>query len=290
MFKTPFENPFKLGRYLITGGLAFCIALPLKAEELPTNTPVTWQQAMVQIDELSREEEVKVDNQYIHSYRDKEGLWLNVGGEKISKYAEKYGVSEDEIRAINDLSSTAVYFSRGAYSFVPFSKEYLQGLNAAGISRFRISSRKAEYLWPVQGSRITSRPGNRWGRHHDGVDIAVGMGTMVVAAVDGVVVRTGSEGAYGISVVIQQDETTTGRYGHLTTALVKKGDIVRKGQIIAFSGNTGRSTGPHLHFEVRSLGIILDPEMFLPLFKEYMESAMEFEQQLSVQNKKTTFN
>ena len=271
---------------LLCAGLLTVYSARLSSEPLAQ----TWQQTMGQIHELSLEEEVMVDNQFIHSYRDREGLWLNVGGEAIRKYAEKYGVSEDEIRAINDLASTAVYFSRGTYFFIPFSQHYLTSLKEAGISRFRFVSRKAEYLWPVQGSRITSRPGNRWGRHHDGIDIAVGIGTMVVAAVDGTVTYSGNEGAYGISVVLNHDETTVSRYGHLSVAFVKKGDKVRKGQVIGLSGNTGRSTGPHLHFEVRSLGIVLDPEMFLPLFKDYMESAMEFEQQLNPRNRKASVN
>ncbi|MCS6984552.1 MAG: M23 family metallopeptidase [Leptospiraceae bacterium] len=226
-------------------------------------------------------EEVAVDNQYIQTYGGRQGIWLYLGNDYISKVAEKYQVSEGEIRELNNLSKAAQRFPKADYYFIPFSQNYLGWLESAGIKRFQVTCRRQEYLWPIQGSRITSRLGNRWGRHHDGIDIAAPKGTLVVSAAHGTVQFSGYDGAYGISVVVQhEDETTVSRYGHLSVAFVKKGDIVRKGQVLGLSGNTGRSTGPHLHFEVRSGGMILDPEMFLPLFQDYMESALEFEASL----------
>lgn len=240
-----------------------------------------WQKTMQEIESWAEVEEVEIDNQYIQTYQGKEGLWLYLGTDSIKKWAEKHAVPEIEIRQINRLSLSAERFPKSGYYFIPFSREYLKNLEETGFSRLKVECRRQEYLWPIQGSRITSRIGNRWGRHHDGIDIAAPTGTLVIAAMHGTVISSGYEGAYGISVVIlHEDGTTTSRYGHLSHAFVEKGDVVRKGQVLGLSGNTGRSTGPHLHFEVRSLGVVLDPEMFLPLFQDYVESAMEFEQYL----------
>ena len=108
----------------------------------------------------------------------------------------------------------------------------------------------------------------RWGgTYHRGVDIAADSGSIVLAAQGGVVTKTGSRGGYGIVVSIQHEEGYTTSYAHLSDHLVRTGDQVRKGQIIALSGNSGRSTGPHLHFEVECGSIVLDPEDFLPAFK-----------------------
>lgn len=98
---------------------------------------------------------------------------------------------------------------------------------------------------------LTSVPGSRWGRTHEGVDIGIPSGTNVYAAQAGVVTHAGWEGAYGNSVVIKHTKNITTRYAHNTKVLVKAGDKVGKGQLIAKSGSTGRSTGPHLHFEIR---------------------------------------
>ena len=102
---------------------------------------------------------------------------------------------------------------------------------------------------------VTSAPGGRWGRTHEGVDIGIPSGTNVYAAQAGVVTHAGWEGAYGNSVVIKHTKNITTRYGHNTKVLVKAGDKVGKGQLIAKSGSTGRSTGPHLHFEIRYKGV-----------------------------------
>lgn len=96
---------------------------------------------------------------------------------------------------------------------------------------------------------ITSWSGPRWGRQHEGVDIGVPTGTPVYAVQAGTVTLAGVEGGYGNSVVIAHTDAISTRYGHNSVLLVKAGDKVAKGQMIAKSGNTGRSTGPHLHFE-----------------------------------------
>jgi murein DD-endopeptidase MepM/ murein hydrolase activator NlpD len=100
---------------------------------------------------------------------------------------------------------------------------------------------------------------------HTGVDLIAPAGTPVVAAAGGVVSTVGHVHEYGNIVEIDHDNGLTSRYAHLSKYLVKAGDVVLKGQAIAHVGNTGRTTGPHLHFEVREKGIPLNPNKFLSL-------------------------
>ncbi len=103
---------------------------------------------------------------------------------------------------------------------------------------------------PVQG-RISSRFGMRWGRMHNGIDVAANTGTPIYAADGGKVVFAGWLGAYGYLVRIHHDNEYETYYAHCSQILVKNGQRVAKGEIIARVGSTGRSTGPHLHFEIR---------------------------------------
>lgn len=100
---------------------------------------------------------------------------------------------------------------------------------------------------------------------HTGVDLIAPPGTPVLAAAGGVVSKAGYVPEYGNVVEIDHDNGLTTRYAHLLRSQVKAGDVVMKGQPIALVGSTGRSTGPHLHFEVREKGIPLNPNKFLSL-------------------------
>jgi murein DD-endopeptidase MepM/ murein hydrolase activator NlpD len=107
---------------------------------------------------------------------------------------------------------------------------------------------------------ITGRVSQNWGKsrihyaagRHTGMDFGVAVGTQVRAAANGIVIRVGGEGAYGNTVHIRHPDGTTSVYAHLSRAGVKAGQRVKSGQSIARSGNSGRSTGAHLHFEVRT--------------------------------------
>lgn len=117
---------------------------------------------------------------------------------------------------------------------------------------------------PVAGGTVTSGFKWRWGRLHKGVDIAVPTGTPVMAADDGKVIVSGySKSGYGNYVIINHNNGTKTLYGHNSTLKVSVGDIVEKGQTIAFSGNTGRSTGPHCHFEVIINDNNVDPMKYI---------------------------
>ncbi len=101
---------------------------------------------------------------------------------------------------------------------------------------------------------------------HDGVDIATPAGTSIKAAADGTVVHAGEYNGYGRTVDIDHCGKYTTRYAHLSEYISKKGNSAKKGEEVAVSGNSGRSTGPHLHFEIREggpWGTVLDPESFI---------------------------
>ncbi len=118
---------------------------------------------------------------------------------------------------------------------------------------------------PVDGVRLTSDYGMRWHpvmggrRAHKGVDLAGPTGTPVRATADGVVGRAEWYSSYGLYVALEHGANIETRYGHMSRLNVASGQQVRKGDIIGFIGSTGRSTGPHLHYEVRIAGLAVNP-------------------------------
>jgi murein DD-endopeptidase MepM/ murein hydrolase activator NlpD len=120
----------------------------------------------------------------------------------------------------------------------------------------------AGFIWPVHGV-LTSGFGWRWGRMHEGIDLAVPNGTPVVAAAAGTVIVAGWMGGYGNLVVVDHGGGVATAYGHNTSVTVGVGQQVAQGQLIAYSGSTGHSTGPHVHFEVRINGGAVDPMGYL---------------------------
>jgi murein DD-endopeptidase MepM/ murein hydrolase activator NlpD len=114
---------------------------------------------------------------------------------------------------------------------------------------------RPEAVLPVDGGRLTSGFGSRWGRAHAGIDLAAPMRTPEKAAMDGVVLEAGPASGYGLVVYIQHGNGDVTVYGHMDEILVSAGQVVRAGDTIALLGNRGQSTGPHLHFEVRLGGL-----------------------------------
>jgi murein DD-endopeptidase MepM/ murein hydrolase activator NlpD len=123
-------------------------------------------------------------------------------------------------------------------------------------------------VWPTRGW-VTSDFGSRVDPYtservmHAGIDIAGVHGKEIIAPSDGTVVFAGLEGGYGNVVVIDHGYGIKSRYGHLASIKVKPGERVKRGDLIANMGNTGRSTGPHLHYEVRVNGIAQNPRKFI---------------------------
>lgn len=122
----------------------------------------------------------------------------------------------------------------------------------------------AELLWPIVGP-INSPFGPRWGKFHAGIDIGSPQYQEVVAALDGeVIYADATRGPLGRAVVLQHGNGLRTVYAHLSIVVAHEGDTVRQGQPIGGVGETGRATGPHLHFEVRKNGTALNPEDYLP--------------------------
>ncbi len=123
-------------------------------------------------------------------------------------------------------------------------------------------------IWPAEG-HLTSGFGYRVNPFtgqsilHAGLDIANHVGTPIVAPARGTVISVGWQNAYGNCVVVNHGNSITTRYAHLEKAMVKEGQIVNRGEVIATLGSTGRSTGPHLHYEVRIGGVPVNPLRYI---------------------------
>ena len=125
---------------------------------------------------------------------------------------------------------------------------------------FRISLRN--FCMPTTSRVLTSNFGSRWGRQHKGLDIKVYIGDTIRAAFDGKVRVVRYEGrGYGKYVVIRHDNGLETYYAHMSKQLVEEDQVVRAGDPIGLGGNTGRSTGSHLHFETRLCGVALNPAL-----------------------------
>src|SRR5688572_23050521 len=117
-----------------------------------------------------------------------------------------------------------------------------------------VEAARPKAVLPVDGARLTSGFGGRWGTFHYGIDLAAPMRTPEYAAMDGVVLRAGSASGFGLAVYILHENGDVTVYGHMDEILVEPGQYVEAGETIALLGNRGQSTGPHLHFEVHEGG------------------------------------
>jgi murein DD-endopeptidase MepM/ murein hydrolase activator NlpD len=118
------------------------------------------------------------------------------------------------------------------------------------------------FAWPVSGARLTSSFGQRWNKAHKGIDM-VSSNRSIKAADDGVITFVGQKSGYGNCIIINHKNGYETLYGHLSKINVKKGQVVGKGNSIGVMGNTGRSTGTHLHFEIHKNGSVQNPLKYL---------------------------
>ena len=189
----------------------------------------------------------------------KSGKYVQLSnGETLSSVAEKYQVPQWKLEIANKGRKIA----SGQWVFVPLSRGLLSGTN--NITSDYVAY-NGEFAWPVPSSkRVTSHMGKRWGRKHEGIDIAARVGTSIVAVDDGVVIYSGQGlSGYGNLTVLSHAGGIFTVYAHAKQNFTKKGQNVYKGQVIAQVGMTGRTTGPHLHFEVRHNSKAMNPLDFM---------------------------
>lgn len=205
-------------------------------------------------------------------------------GDTLLKIAQRYGLTMGELLQLNPGLETARLVVGSQIQVVrsaPGRSRMLLGLAPVGsgglswpeLPSFGNDQRptspylrgNSALMWPAQGT-FTSGYGWRWGRMHRGIDIANNVGTPIVAAARGRVSFAGwHEGGYGYFVEITHEDGSRTRYGHNSNLLVREGQQVDQGQVISQMGSTGRSTGPHLHFEVLPPGEgAMNPLQFLP--------------------------
>lgn len=163
-------------------------------------------------------------------------------GESVASISQKFNVKIKTIREDNQLSESS--------SLKIDQKLILRGAKPEFSYQDRLDQK---FMYPIN-TRITSHFGPRWGRVHEGTDFAAPMGSPIRAASSGRVVFSGWANGYGKVVIIEHQKGLRTLYAHNSQLIVRKGESVGKGEVISRSGNTGNSTGPHLHFEVQVNG------------------------------------
>lgn len=178
-------------------------------------------------------------------------------GETLTWIAKKFEVSVEQLIATNSINDKDHLYPGQKLIIVSGADKNakVSSSSSRGLVNLRMDS-------PVVGW-ISSPFGERDGRPHEGVDIAANMGDPIKASMAGEVIYADSRGTYGLTVILDHGDGITTLYAHCSQLLVKKGQRVKQGDKIAKVGNTGRSTGPHLHMEVRSGGIPYDPMVFI---------------------------
>lgn len=202
-----------------------------------------------------------------------EGTFHVVGVETLADIAKRQGVALEDLAEINGLEPDA-RLEPGQVIFVlappPGPTIATPELEPPlppdlGPDEGPPPSTGSPLLWPLREGRMSSIYGRRWGKQHQGIDLAAPIGTPILAAQDGLVLYADDAvKGYGKMVVIQHAGDLLTAYAHTSVLLVRKGDRVRAGQIIARVGQTGHATAPHLHFEVRQGHVPKDPLRFLP--------------------------
>jgi lipoprotein NlpD len=210
------------------------------------------------------------------------GRWYVVQvGETAADIARRAGVPEEDLLEVNGIDDRrAIVPGKTIFVLDPAASVPAPGQGTAGAvasmatdpsaggpaaARVQAPGAPGRLRWPLDAPRLTSAFGRRGGRQHEGIDLDAPTGTPVYAAGDGVVVYSGNlVGGYGNMIVLRHAPDLLTVYAHNSVLLVKVGDPVAAGQRVALSGQSGRVTAPHLHFEVRLGEVPRDPLFFLP--------------------------
>ncbi|MFZ5786208.1 MAG: DUF5930 domain-containing protein [Acidobacteriota bacterium] len=204
---------------------------------------------------------------------------VTVSMEPLDKMFEAAGLNPEDILAqvqrgysgiggpVGPLAPSIATKGAAADPAAARAAKILEGFDRMNL--YRIAVEKTPFALPLRTAfRYTSPFGRRWGRMHEGVDLAGSMGSPVLATADGVVVFAGWESGYGQLVRVKHDFGLETRYGHLSEIRVKVGQRVSRGDRIGDMGNSGRSTGTHLHYEVRVNGTAINPMTYIKAAKD----------------------
>ncbi len=202
------------------------------------------------------------------------GIWHEVQrGERLDKLARRYDVPLQDIEEINGIERWEK-LDPGRKIFVPGASRPQGGRSGgsgetaaagkgtapAALKQAALPTRAGAFIFPVPSGKISSRFGLRGKRRHEGIDIAAPAGTAVLASSAGKVIYAGSGvRGYGNLILIRHQGGMVTVYAHNRRNLVKEGEEVGQGQVIAEVGHTGRASGDHLHFEVRRGDTPVDP-------------------------------
>ena len=199
-------------------------------------------------DNITIGQELKLGKVKIHTVKN---------GENLDSLAKKYSTSVNKLKSINRIKTNTIYVDQ---------KLKVIDSSSVNISYSKPKTNGLNFIWPATwegttsnwGYRIDPITGKKKARH-EGIDLRASMNTLVYAPEDGVVRIAGWLRGYGRTVIIDHKNGFSTRFAHLNSFGVRAGNRVKKGEIIAQSGNSGKSTGPHLHYEIRFEGNPLNP-------------------------------
>ena len=183
-----------------------------------------------------------------------------------AREAELAAVRDSKAAALETVNSTIEKLDEDVSDLQAQIQQQIQQASATpGVAPLQagpVQGASGGWIWPVSGT-LTSPFGYRWGRMHEGIDISVPEGTPIRAAKPGSVILAAYTGGYGNYTCVDHGGGLSSCYAHQSSYAVSPGDQVAQGDVIGYSGNTGSSTGPHLHFEIRVNGSAVDPLGYL---------------------------
>jgi len=198
-------------------------------------------------------------------------------GSLAGEVSTLYGLKTNRILKSDSSDLTADQFSSSLDQLYALRSSALSGAATVGIelgggrpatTADWLHMAAAPTLWPVEGPVTGSfgeriDPFNGEGAFHTGVDISAAYGQPIVAPADGVVTFAGESGGYGRLIILDHGQGISTRYGHLAGFAVAMGQSIHRGDVIGYVGQSGRSTGPHLHYEVRIQDVPVNPHKYL---------------------------
>jgi murein DD-endopeptidase MepM/ murein hydrolase activator NlpD len=184
------------------------------------------------------------------------------------RICKTYGVDLKEVSSFNGISDPSK-IQTGQRIFIPGAKKvlkveiYIEDVVAESGEKIKIIYKKLDFIWPVEG-KISDGFEEAEERKHQGIDISSPLGTPIRASHAGMVIYSNNTiKGYGNLIILRHSEDYVTVYAHNQVNLVEEGTWVEKGQLIGKVGQTGRASGPHLHFEIRKNNKALDPMLFL---------------------------